>query len=334
MDEYVKHGIDLMIDYDHASLASLSLDPAQTGKAAGWFNLELRSGELWAVNVRWTPQAAAQLRAKEWRFMSPAFSTDDGRVASLLNVAITNLPATRQLEPLMAASITALGDSAMTLEEFMKVCKALGLDMTMSLDDAMAKIKGESTDPSEPDADDSAPVAAAADAGPVPPKQDDKPEAVAASLARFMRLSGKASFLDALSEAEAWRSSHIKLETETQKLAAERAVLEAAERRKGCVELVTLASRAPATVWADDKCSAPKAYLSAMPIADFREFVADAIKASSGSAAVRPPASGVAVSASGPVQLTAAQAAICAETGCDPSVFANLSTLRDSTRSH
>ena len=104
MAEYQAHAIDLMIDYDHASISPLSLDPSMSGKAAGWFQLAVRNGELWAIGVRWTPGAAAQLRAKEWRYMSPAFATEATRITSLLNVAITNLPATRRLEPLMAAN--------------------------------------------------------------------------------------------------------------------------------------------------------------------------------------------------------------------------------------
>ncbi len=142
MAEYKTHGIDLMIDYDHASLG-VGVDPALSGKAAGWFNLEVRDGELWAINVRWCPPAAEALRRKEWRFMSPAFSTDGDRIVSVMNVAITNLPATRRLEPLMAASVTALGENGMTVEEFLAVCKALDVDMSGSLDDALAKIKGE-----------------------------------------------------------------------------------------------------------------------------------------------------------------------------------------------
>lgn len=35
MAEYAEHGIDLMIDYDHASLAFVSIDPAQAGKLPG-----------------------------------------------------------------------------------------------------------------------------------------------------------------------------------------------------------------------------------------------------------------------------------------------------------
>jgi phage I-like protein len=340
MAEYGAHGIDLMIDYDHASLAGVSLDPAAAGKAAGWFNLELRNGELWAVNVRWTEPAAEALRAKEWRFMSPAFTTDGDQITSVMNVAITNLPATRRLEPLMAASaVTTLGENAMSLEEFMKVCKALGLDMTMSLDDAMAKIKGEkpgnaAEDAADGGADDAVetPVAAADVAPPQVDKPEEKQAAVAASLSRFMRLSGKASILDALAEAEVWRESHIKLETETQKLAQERAVIEAARRRKGCVDLVTLGGLAPASVWSDDKATAPKKYLANMPMADFDEYVSDAIKANGGKSVTPRPAPALAAVPGARAQLTAAQAAICAETGCDPAVFANLTTLRDSVK--
>jgi hypothetical protein len=110
LDDYVANGVDLMIDYAHASLsAEVAVDPANAGKAAGWFNLEARGGELWAINVRWTPPAAEAMRRKEWRFMSPAFKTDkkSGRITSLLNVALTNTPATRQLTPLVAASARA-----------------------------------------------------------------------------------------------------------------------------------------------------------------------------------------------------------------------------------
>lgn len=332
MAEYEAHGIDLMVDYDHASLSALSLDPAQSGKAAGWFNLEVRNGELWAVNVRWTPAADVALRGKEWRFMSPAFSTEDGRITSLLNVAITNLPATRQLQPLMAASVTALGENAMTIEEFLKVIKALGIDPTTSLDDAMSKIQGKAPDADDssgklPDAGDETepPPQTAADK-PMPPPEEKKEE-VAASIARFMRLSGKTSFVDAVAEVETWRTSHLKLETETQKLASERATLESAERRKLCVELVSLAGRAPAAVWADDKATAPKPYLAMMPIADLRAMHADEIKASAGKGAPRIPAADP-TAQHGNVTLTAEQLAICAELKCDPATYANLLSQR------
>ncbi len=290
MAEYQTHGIDLMIDYDHASLASVTLDPAQAGKAAGWFNLEVRGGELWAVNVRWTPPAADALRRKEWRFMSPAFGTDDqGRVTDLLNVAITNLPATRKLQPLMAAN--------MKPENVMAALEALIAGDTEACAELLKGIIAEAAGaaapaPAEEPAAEPAPDAAASEQAAVDPaadpaaEEDKKEEMVAASA--LIRLSGKPSLVEALADAEIWKASHIKLETEIQKLAAERAVLDAAERRRGCADLVVKAGRAPSTVWADADCSAPKSYLSNMPMADFRDYVADALKTAP-KAATKPP---------------------------------------------
>ncbi len=335
MAEYAKQGNELMIDYDHASLASLAIDPALAGKAAGWFSLEVRNGELWAVNVRWTLPAATALRAKEWRYMSPAFETVEGHVTSLLNVAITNLPATRKLQPLMAASLIALGeDTKMDPEQVKAALEALVAGDEAKCAEILkamiaAAASGEAPAADAPADAPAGDVAAAEDAP--PPASDEKkkedPAAVAASIARFMRLSGKSSFVAAVAEIEVWRASHLELETERQALAKERGTLEAAERRRGCVDLVKLGGRAPATVWADDKCSAPKKYLAAMPIADFRDYVADALSAK-GTKVPTPPRAG----AKAPVAddsvdehgLTARERQICKEQKCDPATFATL----------
>jgi len=345
MAEYTAHGIDLMIDYDHASLAGVSLDPAQAGKAAGWFNLELRNGELWAVNVRWTEPAAEALRRKEWRFMSPAFSTDEGRITSVLNVAITNIPATRRLEPLMAASVTSLGDHSMLSAETIKEA----LDALIAGDEkkCMDLLKGIVTEAAsgepaseEPPAEE--PAAALAEA-PAPP-EEDKPEEVAAALSAVASLSGKASIVASVADIRTWHASHVALSAERQKLAEREAVLEGAERRKLCVELVSLGGRAPSTVWADDKCSAPKPYLAAMPIADLRAMHADALKANKTPAAPAPPAPAAAAappaSTAGSkffdvdgkqIELSARELKICEESKCEPQTFAMLKARRAST---
>lgn len=349
MAEYAAHGIDVMLDYDHASLGSdRSPDPAQAGKAAGWFNLEVRRGELWAVNVRWTEPAAAALRRKEWRFMSPAFSTDEsGRVLSLMNVALTNLPATRRLEPLMAASARGDGMDPKLIGEALDAliagdqakCTEIlkGLVVSAASGDPDAGTEDAPPPVGDGGADEGTEPALAADA--IPPAE--KKAEVAAASARLMRLTGAKTYADAVAQVELYRASHIELETERQKLAAERATLEAAERRKGCVDLVTRAGHAPATVWADDKSTTPKKYLSAMPISDFRDFVTDAIKAKGGKPLpqIRPPASGgdgadpttsktFTVEGGKVVTLDARELAICAESKTDPAVFALLKSRR------
>ncbi len=326
MAEVETHGIDLMIDYDHASLASLSLDPALAGKAAGWFNLQVRNGELWAVNVRWTEPAAEALRRKEWRFMSPAFSTEEGRITCLWNVALTNMPATRRLEPLMAAS--AGGGEKMSIEEFLKVAKALGLDMTMSMDDAMAKIKGDSKAEEEPGTTDVVdefgntdppPMAAAA-----PPPAPEQQAAVVAASARLMRLTGAESYSDAVTEVEVWRLSHLRLESETAKLAAERQALELQKRKENAITLTKLGAETPHTSGLGDGKLCKR--LLEEPLAEQTARVAALLAARGG----KLPSSPV-VSTSGASGLDERQLAICKETNCDPATFARLKARRAPT---
>jgi len=59
-----------------------------------------RNGELWASNVQWTDKAAGMLKAREARYVSPAFNyEDDGAITELVNVALTNIPATKKQTP-------------------------------------------------------------------------------------------------------------------------------------------------------------------------------------------------------------------------------------------
>ena len=104
-----RYGNDLSIDYEHKAV-----DPdarAGDGKAAGWCQLELRAGGLWAVGVRWTPKATTALKDREYRYFSPAFLTDDdSHICELINIALTNVPATRKMTPLVASRITHMED--------------------------------------------------------------------------------------------------------------------------------------------------------------------------------------------------------------------------------
>jgi phage I-like protein len=103
LKDYQEQGNELCLDYDHKAV-----DPdarAGDGRAAGWFHLEVRDDGLWAVNVRWTPPAREALANREWRYFSPAFMADakTKRVVALINVALTNIPATKHMQPLVAA---------------------------------------------------------------------------------------------------------------------------------------------------------------------------------------------------------------------------------------
>lgn len=105
MDKYERKGVDLMIDYEHASLAPL-MTASGKAKAAGWFKPEVRDGELWATDIKWTDTARAEIEAAEYRYISPCvdFDWETTRVTGLVNFALTNSPATHDLEALVAAS--------------------------------------------------------------------------------------------------------------------------------------------------------------------------------------------------------------------------------------
>src|SRR5688572_17610368 len=66
---FANHGTDLFIDYEHKSV--LPTPAVDGGKAAAWFKPEVRNGELWASEVKWTPTAEDAIRNREYRYFSP-----------------------------------------------------------------------------------------------------------------------------------------------------------------------------------------------------------------------------------------------------------------------
>lgn len=99
------YGNDLSIDYGHGVFNEADGPPQ---RAAGWVGgLEARPDGLWAVRVTWTETAARMLRAREQRYFSPAFNVDDdGHITEILNVALTLMPATHHLTPLVASRLS------------------------------------------------------------------------------------------------------------------------------------------------------------------------------------------------------------------------------------
>jgi phage I-like protein len=95
---FKSRGVDLVIDYEHQSLQG------RRAPAAGWIKaLEAREDGLWA-RVEWTAQAQEYLQQREYRYFSPVLRLDPEtrKPAALLQVALTNLPAIKDLPPLVA----------------------------------------------------------------------------------------------------------------------------------------------------------------------------------------------------------------------------------------
>ena len=96
--------IDLMIDYEHQTLYLEK--NGQGNPAAGWIKqVEYRPNEGLFAEVAWTDKAASQIKAGEYRYISPLFIPDsNGRVVQVLNAALTNRPALHNLAEAFALS--------------------------------------------------------------------------------------------------------------------------------------------------------------------------------------------------------------------------------------
>ena len=83
-------------------------------KAAGWFKPEIRNGDLLAAEIDWTPATHEALTNREYRFHSPAISYDKStrRVSGLINVALTNVPATNKQTPIVLDCNKSTGAAA------------------------------------------------------------------------------------------------------------------------------------------------------------------------------------------------------------------------------
>ena len=103
MAAFAKHGVDrLPIDVAHGMLASGGSHEQHL--AVGWFVPDVRDDGLWASSIEWTERGADMVRAREMRFISPAFLADKkGRIVEMINLAVTNLPATRGAQPIAAS---------------------------------------------------------------------------------------------------------------------------------------------------------------------------------------------------------------------------------------
>jgi hypothetical protein len=107
LDEQERRGNRYSFDINHLSLDKAA--PLENQRAVGSFTIEVRGGDLWAVDCRWTPATRVQLMAGEWLSISPAYDvrTSDGVIVSLMNCALTGTPATHNATQLAATRIAA-----------------------------------------------------------------------------------------------------------------------------------------------------------------------------------------------------------------------------------
>ena len=125
------HGnVDMPIDYDHQTIHSAA--NGQPIIAAGWIKeLKAETDGIYG-KIEWTETAAARIKAKEYRYISPGFQQGHGgQVVRIMNAGLTNAP---NLD--IPAIASQQGDQSMESVLKEKLTTALGLPPDMS-DDAL-----------------------------------------------------------------------------------------------------------------------------------------------------------------------------------------------------
>jgi len=252
LEQANRHGVDFIVDLEHFSLWPRNENDRD---ARGWFQVEDRNGELWAVNVTWTDDGAERLRGRRQRYTSPAFFCDEWddelqlpRVTSLINVAICSMPATYGNMPLVASAGGVPGRlDGLRLSEYAATSMANQPEVESNEPAPLAEFAKAETPP------DDAVEPAKAEAAPVDVG------------------------LSAVERAE------------LEKLRAEQSARESAERRSLVTELVTLGAEVPATAWSN---GAPTARLAGEPLDELRTRVAALRSVPRASAGHTPPPAG------------------------------------------
>lgn len=135
LSAFSEHGIELAIDYEHQTFNSS--DNGKPAPAAGWFVPEVRDDGLWASQVRWTDEAAGYLKTRQYRYFSPVALLDakTRKPVRLMPMALTNWPATKHIEPLVARDEVNPKDGLMD-----ELLEALGLKDKAELLSAVSKL--------------------------------------------------------------------------------------------------------------------------------------------------------------------------------------------------
>ncbi len=133
VEAFAAWGGDLCVDYEHQTLTAAQ--KAGPVPAAGWVKeVESRPDGIWA-RIEWTETAAAALKAKEYRYLSPVFdyTPATGEVRVLKMVALTNIPNLH-----LQAAASRQGDAMNELME--RLCYMLNLPLTTTAEEMAAQL--------------------------------------------------------------------------------------------------------------------------------------------------------------------------------------------------
>lgn len=141
--EIARHGVDVVIDYEHQTLDGVQ------APAAGWVKgLSIQDGHI-VAKVEWTNRAAEYLKNREYRYLSPVITVrkSDGKATGLHSLALTNTPAIDHMDPIVNSSTYNDKGGQHTMDP-KELAKLLGLpedaseeQITQALTAALAELK-------------------------------------------------------------------------------------------------------------------------------------------------------------------------------------------------
>lgn len=253
MSEFNDHGTDLMVDLEHLSLnkESNSYDP----DSRAWLKLEVREGELWAVDVRWTPDGTERLTQKTQRYVSPVFYHDeDKRIVSIVNIALTSTPATIQPSQLVAATRSHNMNPELVTKAIDAIAEGDSDAAAEILKSMVAEAAGGEVPSEEPAAEpaDSSPEEPAVEEMTEMPEEEEKEELTEyeeeekkkelSALSQIREVTGVQDRTELVAEIKS-------LSKRIAEVDARELELELTERKQLAASLVKLGAELPSTAW-------------------------------------------------------------------------------------
>lgn len=146
IDGFNERGVKIPVDYEHSTLYKAG--QGEASPAAGWIVALSWDAKLGLIGtVEWGTEARRQIKAGEYKYLSPHFRIDNEtrRVDHVLAVALTNTPRINNMRELVAASVAAATDSNKGEIEMTKfkerLCSLLKLEDTATDEEMIAQVE-------------------------------------------------------------------------------------------------------------------------------------------------------------------------------------------------
>ncbi len=134
------------VDYEHALATSADTEGAEESEinaalpgvhpACGYLTLSASDDGIIATVIKWTDQASQLIKQGAYRFFSPCIRGIQTGKPRITSVALTNVPALDQIQPLTLTAEPKQTETHMDLEQLQQIAGAFGIEDEVALSDA------------------------------------------------------------------------------------------------------------------------------------------------------------------------------------------------------